>query len=203
VFFAPVINGNYSGWDTLRYNVGYFYLGILNLGFIVYLVTQNQKFQSRYFSMLQLLVIVLMVLALFAGITRYSHRGVQAFFNYYPKEVQALDKLAQAHGLKMGVGNYWVAKHSTMFSKNGVIIHPVFDHLQPFYHTMNENMFYDDGAIYNFIVLNRFVDTSTYKRYIGEGILLDAGANLKIIKVDPFKFDRKSKQPYLVGKRPK
>jgi hypothetical protein len=201
VFFAPVINGNYSGWDTLRYNIGFFFLAMLNWGMIVFLLMEKGTVQSKSYKKLRVIVTTLAVIALSAGIYRYSIDGVHSFFTYYPKEVKAFDDVAEKYDLKMGVGHYWIAKHTTMFSKKGVVIHPVFDDITPYYHTTNENMYYADSTIYNFIVLNRFVDTISCRTNLGEGVLLDAGANLKIIKVDPFKFDKETKQAYSIGSR--
>jgi hypothetical protein len=201
VFFAPVINGNYSGWDTLRYNIGFFFLAMLNFGMIVFLLMGKETVRLKSYNKLRIIVTLLAVIALAAGIFRYSGAGVRSFFMYYPNEVKTIDDVAEKYDLKMGVGHYWEAKHTTMFSKKGVVIHPVFDDITPYYHTTNENMFYADSAIYDFILLNRFEDTSTYRNYFGDGFLLDVGSNLKIVKVDPFRFDRESKHAYLIGSR--
>ena len=201
VFFAPIINGNYSGWDTLRYNIAFFHLAILNTGLALYLLMEKWKFQIKSYTKLRMVTIALTVIALSVGISMYSHEGIKRYFAYYPKDVEKIDKIAAKHGLNLGVGHYWVAKHTTMFSKNQLVIHPVFDHIKPFYHTTNENMFYADSAVYNFVVLNRFVDTSTYKQFFGEGILLSEDDHIRIIKVEPFKFDSKSGHPYFINPR--
>jgi hypothetical protein len=199
VFLAPVINGSYTGWDTLRYNIGFFYISILNLGVIIYLCLKKQRFQFITSKWLVKISIALIVIALSAGVARYSQDGIKKYFDYYPADVEKIDNVADKYGLKSGVGHYWIAKYTTMFSRKDVVIHPVFDHIEPFYHVVNENIFYADSAVYNFIVLNRFVDTTAYKSIFGEGTLLTKGDNPVIVQVGQFRFNRKTHRPYLIN----
>nr|NQU93386.1 hypothetical protein [Bacteroidota bacterium] len=196
VFGAPVLSGSYTGWDTLRYNIGFFYISILNLGFVLYLLKGKRYFRFISFTRLRSLAVGLATVALVAGVVRYSPNGIKYFFGYYPEIVKEIDGIYEQENLKLGVGSYWMAKYTTMFSKNGVVIHSVFDPIIPYHHITNENWFYSDSAVYNFIVLNRFTDPDAYIDFFGEGTLITYGGYSKMVKVRPFKFNRDTYHPY-------
>ena len=197
VFFAPVINGSYTASDSLRYNIYVFYISMLNIPLVIaYLLTR--KSERRLFSMgISGLLIICILSAFWIGFSKLSISGLHKYFNYYPKKVEQIDKIAKEHQLFYGVGNYWSAKYISMFSKCGVNILPVFDDLHPYYHAYNKHYFFAKNNVFNFIILYKFVDKEKYKKILGSaGIIADS--TQEIILLPKFRYDSTTLKPYLV-----
>jgi len=142
------------------------------------------------------MVVVMAVIALAAGLFRFSSDGLKHYFNYYPEVVKEIDEIATRENLTLGVGNYWLANYTTMFTRKLVVIHHVFDPISPFYHTINENCFYTDDAVYNFIVLNRFINPEAYKKIFGNDNKIITMDHAKVVVVKPFRFVEKELWPF-------
>ena len=99
VFLAPVINGNYTGWDTIRYNISFFFLSILNLSFIFYMFSKKRDYRFIFYKRLSKITIGLAVVALAASVAMYSQDGIKKYFNYYPADVKKLMMLLINMGL--------------------------------------------------------------------------------------------------------
>ncbi len=198
VFGAPVLSGSYTGWDTLRYNIGAFYLSVLNVGFLLYLLSEKYKTHDLTAKWIRYVITVFFVFAGFTIGLRFSAKGVKDYLSYYPEVVKNIDEVAKQENLKLGVGSYWLAKYTTMFSKTNLVVHPVFDPIAPYHHITNQNWFYADTAVYNFIILNRFGDTEAYKKYFGDNQPEIIEGFARIVKVPPFRFNPENYQPYFV-----
>jgi hypothetical protein len=196
VFGAPILSGSYTGWDTLRYNIGAFYLSVFNVGYLLYLLSEKNKTQAWSVKRIGYVMIVIAAFAVITIFVRFSAKGIKDYFGYYPEVVKDIDNLAQTENLKLGVGSYWLAKYTTMFSKHGLVVHPVFDPIAPYHHITNQNWFYADTAVYNFIVLNRFGDTEAYKKYFGDSLPEINEGFARIVKVPPFRFNPENYQPF-------
>lgn len=196
VFGAPVLSGSYTGWDTLRYNIGAFYLSVLNVGFLLFLLSEKGKSSAFSGKRIQILIMVILVFAAFTIGLRFSAKGLKDYFGYYPEVVKDIDNVAQTENLKLGVGSYWLAKYTTMFSKTGLVVHPVFDPIAPYHHITNQNWFYADTAVYNFIILNRFGEPEAYKKFFGDSLPEIIQGYARIVKVPPFRFNPENYQPY-------
>jgi hypothetical protein len=197
VFFMPVINGNYTGFDTLRYNIAVFYLSLLNLGFIAALFSgtgENKKLRRITIGFITLFLCV----SVFSGIAKFSGPGLKGYFTYYPEMVKRVDEVASREKLTYGVGNYWVSKVVTMFSHTGVRVYPVYENIIPYDHVTNQNWFYDDRAQFDFIILNRFDETLSYREKLGPPCSVLSKGEADIIRVRPFRFSKMDGMPYVI-----
>lgn len=148
VFVAPVINGNYTGFDTLRYNIYIFYILIINLGIAIYYLIKRLSVKSN-------LVIGSIIALLFIGaslniVFKYNQKNFKNYFNYYPNITEEIDEISKQEKLYSGLGNYWDTKVINMFSKNGVRVYTSIDAIHTWGHVMNENWFTNDR--FNFII---------------------------------------------------
>jgi hypothetical protein len=129
--------------------------------------------------------------------------GLSEIFNYYPETVSIIDSIAKEHKLKYGVGNYWYAKHTTMFSKEDLRIYTVNDYLSPWFHVTNKNWYFKNGKgkygnpKFNFILLDNLNLKNPYFE-----LFSDRADSIKhgeyIISIVPeFAYDNHNK-PYLL-----
>jgi hypothetical protein len=198
VFFAPVINGNYTAWDSLRYLIYAFYISMLNIPLVIgYFLKSNFK-EVIINKVIIWFLIICLIGSFWIGFNKLSISGLYNYFNYYPKDVAKMDKIAKENKLLYGVGNYWSAKYFTMFSKYDVKILPVFDNMFPYFHASNRNWFFDKNSIFNFIILNKILEKEEYKIFMGStGIIIDSN-ELEIILLPKFRYDPVTKKPYLI-----
>jgi len=148
VFIAPVINGNYTGFDTLRYNIYIFYMLIINLGIAIYYLIN--RLSVKYRIILTSIIAILIIGSSINIITQFNHKELKAYFNYYPKITEDIDEISKQEKLQSGLGNYWNTKVINMFSKNGVRVYTSIDAIYPWGHVMNENWYNNDR--FNFII---------------------------------------------------
>jgi len=200
VIAAPLLNGNYTGFDTIRYIVFAFYLAVFNIPLILWFYRSKISEQS-----IRLTGIILFVGLLGYGffLTAKTNLGQQIrhLTNYYPELVESVDNVAIQEGLKFGLANYWDAKHITMFSKSGVKIYAVKDNLKAHDHVANRDWFYgcSDCTIgekeFNFILLNRFVDRDATNYFMNEEHKMIKNDKLEILITKPFVMSRKTHRP--------
>ncbi len=188
VFFAPVLNGNYSGYDTLRYNIYPVYFAVLNAAVILaYFGTRTHPVSS--FKLLHPLLSIGIVFLLGYSLVNISFSGLSNFFNHYPPEVKRMDEVAEELKLKRGVANYWDAKKTTMFSKKGLKVYAVYDDLVLYTHVTNRTWFYSDIP-FNFVMLNQLNDTTLYKSHFKNTKVIRRPNGLFIALVPDFRYDR-------------
>ena len=122
-FLAPIINGNYTGYDTLRYNVYPFYFSSLMFAILITagLVNKPIKGTIKTISLFAMAVLFVMVIAKFKG------NGLKTYFDYYPETVAEIDSVAKVHHFTKGLSEYWTAKRTTMLSKEKVKILSVYN----------------------------------------------------------------------------
>lgn len=200
VTVAPLLNGSYTNFDTIRYIVFAFYLAIFNIPVILWFFRAKINPQ----------IIRLSGLILFAGLLGYGiflttktnlGQQISKMTNYYPALVESVDKVAVEEGLKFGLGNYWDAKHVTMFSKSGVKIYAVKDNLKAHDHVANRDWFYGCSGCtigekeFNFILLNRFVDRDATSYFMNEEHKIIKNDKLEILITKPFVMSRKTNRP--------
>ncbi len=201
----PLINGSYSGWDMLRYNIYSLYLGVFSYGYLIY------KFKQAI-PAVHIQVFAVMA-SLFLAVTVYTAHefqktgvksGLHNFLHYYPEKVACMDSLAWKYNLHNGIATYWEAKYTTMFSKKGLCVFTVYSNLNPWYHVMNENWYYfEDGSenklrIFDFIITNQILPDTIIK-YLGlPEDTLRCGADTEILKMKSFQYSRKQRRPFLL-----
>ena len=134
--------------------------------------------------------------------------GIRDYLAYYPDKARILDDLKDEHQLKYGIAEYWDAKLMTSFSRNGVRLYTVFDEgFTPWYHVANKNWYHDGGKgankdpVFNYILTDGFKKTSKLNELFGtrmDTIFNNQGT--VVIKVPEFKFEKESRQIYLIGR---
>jgi hypothetical protein len=188
VFLAPVMNGNYSGYDTIRYNIYPMYFAVLNAAVILaYFGTKSDLTIS--FKLLQPLFSIFIFFLLGYSLLNMSVPGLSAFFNHYPPEVKRMDDAAEELRLKRGVANYWDAKKTTMFSKKGLKVYAVYDDLVLYTHVTNRTWFYSEVP-FNFVMLNQLNDTNAYKSRFKNTKVIKRPNGLFISLVPDFRYDK-------------
>lgn len=114
--------------------------------------------------------------------------GFNNYINYYPKTVETLDNYFETKKLNCGVANYWVAKKTTLFSKKNIKLYAVFEDLGAYTHVANEDWFFKNK--FDFVVLNGFNDTNSYKNKIIIEQQLNLNNNIKLAKTKKFNYNR-------------
>lgn len=182
VISAPILNGNYTGYDILRYNIYPLYLMPLNLVLVgAYFLKQKNGFRYAKHAGL---VLYTAVLAL--AISSVNTTWLYQYFSYYPSNARILDKLTDQKLIGCGVANYWDAKPATLFSKKGVRLYAVFDDLNYQGHVANTDWFLKNT--FNYLLLKNPVDTALCVRKFGSVQILKAGPDYSLIKVPDFTY---------------
>lgn len=135
LIFAPILGGNYTGPDTIRYNYHVFILLLISSA-LLFNIPQKAKVHSLKISF----GLLVSCIALF--IFFWSEYSFINYFNLYPRKAQAADQFARETGLRYGTGDYWDAKLITMFSKEGVVILPTFYNTVPYFHANNKSWYF-------------------------------------------------------------
>ena len=188
VLLAPIINGSYTGWDVLRYNIYPFYLsGIIITVFLAIIIKKQKHLEIGKYIALVFSICIFVISLHFI-----NKKGLNSYFTYYPKTVKLIDELVGQKGLHCGVGNYWEAKKTTLFSKKGVKIYSVFENLSVYDHVTNQKWFFGKNE-FNFVLLNGFKDTSEYQKHILTHQLISNSKDLILVKTNTFTFKKDEK----------
>jgi hypothetical protein len=188
VLFMPVLAGNYTGYDTIRYNISIFYLSLINTGIVLAAILQDRLKNISVRRTITWIPIAFSLILTYLIVSQFSGTGLKHFFNYYPNIVRCVDDAAQKDKLLYGVGGYWDAKYITLFSKRGVHIYSVYDDLTPCNHVTNENWYTNPHAIFNFMIQNHVADSLAYRKRLGlTGEQLNSG-EAQIIKFPPYRY---------------
>jgi hypothetical protein len=208
VALTPVVNGTFGGLAHIRFN---YYAFCIGLSFFVVLYYLFSRKSGTWLRVTDYLTILLLGIAI-VGMVRIEAgnntlKGLKNFANYYPEQVEKIDILAKEHHLKYGVGTYWQAKFTTMFSKEDVRIYTVLKQFKPWKHVTNQNWYLKSGKgrhgepEFNFILLNDlelegpFYDTLCMNC---DTLALD---DILILKTPAFGFDQ-SFSPFLINENP-
>jgi hypothetical protein len=150
VFSAPLINGNYSGIDTLRYNVApFFFAAVAFALFIAMLVKGRDNMITKSISLICVLFFLIMTAA------KFKSSGVKNYLSFYPQKVSEIDSVAKKYNLKRGVSEYWTAKKTTMFSKQNLKVYSVYENMCIQDLGANIHWFFDKE--FDFIVANKLI----------------------------------------------
>lgn len=185
VLVAPIFTGNYSGPDTLRYNIYPFYISSLNIVILggYFIKRSGILFFGKYAAFCCCVVVF------FIGVKFFSRTGLSGYFSYYPSSVRVIDVLSQTHGFKCGVGNYLMAKKVTMFSRKNIRVYTVFDDLAAYDHVTNENWFFKDNE-FNFICFDSKTDWFSYNKYIENSRIIFKNSDFLLVKTNTFIFEK-------------
>lgn len=144
VLTAPIVNGNFASWDCLRYNIYPIYLSILNIPVLIGL-SFKQPERAGWITGL-----ILSCFYLTITIGGYSNQRFREYLCTYPDRVMRIDSVAKEQGLKYGIGSYWEAKHTTMFSRQNLRVYAVYPDLDKYFHVANEHWFHTNSEPYRF-----------------------------------------------------
>lgn len=199
VFFAPVLNGNYTGFDTLRYNIFPLYVSALNNTLVLaYLVNINHL--KRYSSLGKSISTACVVLLLVIGLRCFSLDGLKRYFSYYPAMAKQLDIVAAENGLKNGVAEYWNAKKTSLFSRNNLKVYSVYEDLAAYEHVANRQWFFG-GHTFNYVIVNKLSDTLLFHSYFKSIQCMPLGPDAYLIKTPEFTYDRSAgSKPVVIDK---
>lgn len=192
VISAPILNGNYTGYDILRYNIYPFYLMPLNLVISVACLFKHRAWLPQGKTFCLLVYSGVLILALNFVNTTWLYQ----YFSYYPANARILDGLADKQLLKCGIANYWDAKPATLFSRKGVKIYAVFDDLNYQDHVANTDWFFTNT--FNYLLLKDPVDTNLYRQKFNTVRILKAGPGYSLVKVPDFTFPSWGISPVLL-----
>lgn len=208
VLFMPVINGAYVGRAIIRFNFMALVMGAILLPLLLMNVEQLFKKADPFLrKALPVATIVFTGLFLYRLATTDTVGGLEQYFNYYPKRARILDELKESHDLKYGVGNYWHAKKTMMYSRNGARLYAVRDGLfSPTYHTTNENWYHAGGKgkhrdpVFNYMTLDGFRNTEKLETIFGNRIdtIFDDG-DIVVVKLPEYRFERETREILLLG----
>lgn len=185
---APIINGSYTSYDHIRYNIYPFYLIALNIPVIIAIIVKNSGIKKAGKA---LLIVSILFLSIFAG-SKINIPSMKAFFDYYPNTTRKLDSLNQNYRLLCGVSNYyWESKKHYMLSKSGFKLFTVFPDLVVYDHVANENWYYGSN-LFNFAVLNKAADTVYLPQQIKPYQIINNEPGLFVIKTQLFGYKKGS-----------
>lgn len=136
IIIAPVLAGNYTGLDTLRYNFHGYLFAVCLLPLALYEIFFSDKLVTK-------IAIPTSVASLVLFVWLYISQPIDAnvYFNYYPSIAQSTDKFVALTGQKNGTAQYWQAKVIMMFSKEKAFVVPTFESLLPYDHATSKNYF--------------------------------------------------------------
>ncbi|MDF1572263.1 MAG: hypothetical protein P1P82_11675 [Bacteroidales bacterium] len=201
----PVINGAFVAESIIRFNVMAFFMGIMLLPLVLgtWKMTENNTARLLRYLLPVTTFTFLVLFGVKIATVEFSD-GMRHYFDYYPEKVRVIDELKEEHGLKYGVGDYWYAKYTTMFSRKEVRIYTIFSHaLRPFYHSTNENWYHDGGKgryrnpVFNFTVRKINADSEKLKSTFQERldtIYINNEDNYIVMKLPEFKIDRSTRE---------
>jgi len=187
VFSAPIVNGNFSGYDTLRYSISPFYFSLLIISFLI--AFQLNKISSR----IKLKVVSFAIPTIFLGMILFgfSYKGLKEFLHYKPEYAKEIDEAYSKYGLTRGIAEYWHAKKFTVFSDRGVKIESVYPDLNMHEILSNQSWYFESP--YNFVIEDRLSREEIRKEFVIEDTIQIR--DLVIYKVKPFKFVRGKYKP--------
>ncbi len=194
VIFAALVTGIYTGYDTLRYNIYPLYL---SGAFMIVFYKVFKLGGLNAVSIIKKPTLIISASALILIATNvFSKDNVKYFFNYYPETSRVIDSLCEKENLKCGVSNYWSAKDTRMFCKSSAKVYATFDNLAAYTHVANENWYFSDKQVFNFILVKYFKDTVTYKTVLKDYKVIYDCPDFKLIKTNDFKYKRETYSPY-------
>ncbi len=190
VFWAPIINGNYGGWDTIRYIFAVF---VFALFYIFSLIPDLRIISKKILSKLFVGLAAIGLVGLIFNITNLNQ-----VISYYPRKVNVIDQIATERGLEYGVAGYWDAKLTTMFSKQNLKVFCTFENFNPHLHVVNRNWFFEkaharnESPIYEFIIIDDDKQISEAINILGPECFLVQKEDIRVLITPPFIIDRGS-----------
>jgi hypothetical protein len=189
-FAAPIINGNYTGIDTIRYNIyPFFFAAIFFASGIGFLLEKKVKISYPVIS-LSLLIGFTFIISL-----KINADGFKKYLNYYPENLSEIDSVAGKYNLKKGIGDYWSSRKSTILSKKNIVILSVYEGCNIQELGTNINWYYEGE--FDFVLANSISPEALKKFNIRDSITTK---NYKILLVDKYIYPKGAYFPETIRK---
>jgi hypothetical protein len=181
VFAAPIVNGNYSGYDTIRYSIFSFYFTLILMAvFIGNLLEGKIKTETTK----NIVSFSLPVLFLVMTIIRFSPQKLDIYFSYFPERVKDIDSVCAKYHLKKGLSEYWTSRQTIVFSKNRIKVLAVYPITVMNEFCSNKSYYFDSK--FDFIIADLLDGASIQERFVIKDTIQTK--TCKILLVDDFIF---------------
>jgi hypothetical protein len=150
VFLAPIINGNYSGYDTIRYSIFPFYFALIMIAIFVGDLLEN-KWKNEKIK--KLILIALPSLFIILTILKFSPKKLDSYFAYVPQRAKDIDSVCAKYHLKKGLSEYWTARQTTVFSEHRIKLMAVYPITCMNEFASNKSYYYDTK--FDFVVADQ------------------------------------------------
>jgi hypothetical protein len=117
---APLANGSYSGYDTIRYNFPVMILALVGFAFATSSILP--VIISRFLLLLVMLINFALIFLLIVEIDNFKKK-----WNFFPQQTTEIEMLTKQYHLKAGVSEYWVAKKNDIFNTKQIKILPILE----------------------------------------------------------------------------
>jgi hypothetical protein len=204
VALTPIINGTFLGLGHLRYNYSAFYVAASFFAVALFLIGRRMPLLDKSANVL---AVVLVVAATFSAIRNEKNNatpaGLKALSNYYPEDVKRIDELAKEHHLQYGIGNYWFAKKTTMFSKQNVRMYSALEDLRAWFHVTNQNWYFTNkkgkygNPRFNFILTNDLHPKGDFFEQLQEKSDTLRNGKIEILKTPEFGYKNRKNLYFL------
>jgi len=205
VIIAPIINGIYSGYDTIRYLISVLYISIINLPILISQISNTRIFKKIIQGITITITAIYLGYIIFISITTPLKSNYNNFTNYYPRSTKFVDSLCVEKNLKMGLSTYWNSKVVTLFSNQNARVYTIYDNdfnISPFASNLNwfVNTDYSKypNPIFNFIFAKKDYNTSSLYSIMGQPLEIYSNNEYIILKYPDFKYDKSTYKPYFV-----
>ena len=182
--FAPILAGNFTGPDTLRYN---YHVFIFLLGILPYLLYQSGIAKLLPPKNAYVLPVIVLIVSVSVFIRTDFSNGLRDYFSFYPEVARKADAFSRKTGIREGTADYWKAKVITQFSKEGVVVVPTFENLLPWDHATSKNLFHEHPVTgqkmtFRFTLFQDSITSSRLQEVFGDSIPFEK------VRVDDLEF---------------
>lgn len=202
VWLTPGFNGTYIDNTLIRYNIYVVYLLVAMLPLIVDTLIPKINL-NKYLAILTMVVMIVLLITPLKAEYKIVNK-LKSIANYYPEDVATIDSVCKVNNLTRGVGEYWAANRTSMFSKNNIKIVSTYGDLNPHVHNANLNWYYDfvninRGRDFDFVIINKNdSDKISYAREELKSSMYSEIPCGKFVIIKSVKFYFEYNRPYII-----
>jgi hypothetical protein len=184
---APIANGSYSGYDTIRYNFPAMILALI--GFAIATTPILPAVKTR-FILPVMLIFNFSLLFLFI-VKRDNFRKK---WHFLPQQTSEIEMLAKQYTLKAGVAEYWSAKKNDVFNTKGIKILPLLGNRGMYIHA-NSKYWYlyqrktKQQEVFNFAIIDDADQVEKLEKLFGSNCPIVRFGETNIMLTPDFIFD--------------
>lgn len=188
---VPLIIGSYDSMDKIRYISGAYFFSAVVLTFFSSLIL---NIISRFVWVKAAVSYAIILVFFFTAFNKFSGGGLVNYFSYYPPKIRAMDELCKENGLTRGVGYYWNAKWSSMFSRNNITVVTVYPAGNIYEYGSNREWYFK--GTYDFVIPEG-MDTAEIRKNF---VILDTlvRPEITLLKVKKFKYPYNEPLPKII-----